>query len=414
MVGGQVVFDPGTAIPSKRAHESSEESDSDNSRRYPKRTRMRNNNTRRNVAKNDGSQITDENRFNGLKDDDNGEVMEPFPPIVIAAELKNPRDTYAKIKSWAQNIHFRTTMRGKKQIITYNKVDYDMIKKRLDECAIEYYTYTPKADKVKHMVLKGIDPSYTVEEICDDLMKQSEAIVDVVQMKCKKPGENLGKPLNIYLVTIKFGTSISDLKKSVRYCCDHKIVLEPYSKPPVLRGTQCFRCQRYGHAAKNCSMKYCCVKCADSHTPGVCPKRKDDKPKCANCNGDYTANYRGCSAAKNYRTLITDNRSTSTNTKTSQRLSYAAVLHNKQQPAQQQIQLKQHKHSHASPVGQKSSSQLFEQFNTEVNVLFAKNLSQVIIKIKEFWKSHKKLTDLNLRQQSMINFLVSIVSCDDD
>jgi DNA-directed RNA polymerase subunit RPC12/RpoP len=43
---------------------------------------------------------------------------------------------------------------------------------------------------------------------------------------------------------------------------------------------------------KSCSSGYKCAKCGEDHATKLCPKEKDEKPRCANCNGDYTANYR--------------------------------------------------------------------------------------------------------------------------
>ncbi|KXZ75803.1 hypothetical protein TcasGA2_TC035003, partial [Tribolium castaneum] len=36
------------------------------------------------------------------------------------------------------------------------------------------------------------------------------------------------------------------------------------------------------------------VKCGEAHDTKVCAKERKEPPKCANCNGPHTANYRGC------------------------------------------------------------------------------------------------------------------------
>ena len=58
---------------------------------------------------------------------------------------------------------------------------------------------------------------------------------------------------------------------------------------------QCFRCQNWGHMSANCGLPARCVKCSDSHNHGSCPRvSRDGDAKCVNCNGDHTANFRGC------------------------------------------------------------------------------------------------------------------------
>lgn len=55
-------------------------------------------------------------------------------------------------------------------------------------------------------------------------------------------------------------------------------------------------------------MSYRCVKCAESHGPGNCPKENEDDPKCVNCQKKHPANYRGCQVAKSYLQKINFNK----------------------------------------------------------------------------------------------------------
>ena len=61
---------------------------------------------------------------------------------------------------------------------------------------------------------------------------------------------------------------------------------------------QCFKCQRFGHKALNCTKKEKCVVCGEAHSHKNCPNKEKRKPKCANCRGPHVANYRGCPAYK--------------------------------------------------------------------------------------------------------------------
>ncbi|UYV81233.1 hypothetical protein LAZ67_20000416 [Cordylochernes scorpioides] len=81
--------------------------------------------------------------------------------------------------------------------------------------------------------------------------------------------------------------------------CDMKCRVEAYRAP---KGPgQCHRCQNFGHSKFECrETKFeCretpkCVKCGENHFTSECSKQKEVLPKCANCLGQHTANWRGC------------------------------------------------------------------------------------------------------------------------
>nr|XP_015839981.1 PREDICTED: uncharacterized protein LOC107398923 isoform X1 [Tribolium castaneum] len=60
------------------------------------------------------------------------------------------------------------------------------------------------------------------------------------------------------------------------------------------KAAQCHRYQRFFHAQRNCTAEHRCVKCGEAHDTKVCTKESKEPPKCANCNGPHTTNYRGC------------------------------------------------------------------------------------------------------------------------
>ena len=46
---------------------------------------------------------------------------------------------------------------------------------------------------------------------------------------------------------------------------------------------KCFRCQRYGHVAKNCVHEIACGLCSEAHITRDCPEKDTDTFKCINC-----------------------------------------------------------------------------------------------------------------------------------
>jgi len=72
---------------------------------------------------------------------------------------------------------------------------------------------------------------------------------------------------------------------------------------------QCKRCQRLGHAAANCNLRYRCVKCKEDHEPGKCSiyTGKNNEPYCINCNSfGHPVSYRGCPKIIKIKNRITN------------------------------------------------------------------------------------------------------------
>lgn len=155
--------------------------------------------------------------------------------------------------------------------------DYEVIKQRLVNEKIPFYTFTSKEKKLSKFVLKGIHCSYSADEIKADLSSKSIQELNVQPMFAK--GNN---QLNMSTVSFANGTKIDDVKNKARYICNQKITWQPFVKKNV--GTQCRKCQLFGHAASNCGMNYRCVKCAHEHGPGNCPLEDDQPATCVNCN----------------------------------------------------------------------------------------------------------------------------------
>ena len=67
------------------------------------------------------------------------------------------------------------------------------------------------------------------------------------------------------------------------------------TKPFTPSPKRCFKCNRYGHIAKNCRGNQTCLKCGSKdHKREDCNKDK----RCVNCGGEHSAAYAGCSVYK--------------------------------------------------------------------------------------------------------------------
>jgi hypothetical protein len=407
--------------------------------------------------------ISCSNSFSELNDDDAGNMdaesvisqrfsrKPKIPPIVLESDIKNAKDTYAKIKSWVKGqVHFRT-VNDRKMVYTYTIEDFQKVKTKFSELNFEYHTFTPKAELPKKLVLRGIDPSYSTEDIYNDLFEQYSKVKQVHQMKSTKEKNEL---YNIYLVHFDPTTDLSYVQKLIRYVCLHKISWSSYQKRNQY--SMCNRCQRMGHVSRNCNMKPRCMKCAENHESGLCLKPKEEKPKCPNCNKDHTANYKKCEYYQNYVKTITDRRLAKTtpannaqtvtkfhptyNMSNGNFVPFNALFSSQQQKSNN----KQNNNFYSQPqynnsfsyqnqirnlnnqnVNNQNSQILnsqntpttsfiapsndFDFFKQEVNDLFGLSLVELFSKLKMFIPQYKLITDEVQRKIAMIEFLSSFV-----
>lgn len=331
-----------------------------------------------------------------------------MPPIIIGQEIKNPRDTLAKIKSWAPNLKFKV-IRGQHAILTRNDNDFKLIQEKLKSSGIESFTFTPNSEKHKKLILKGLDTSvYTIEEIKDDLKAQNQNIINVTQLKSLR--KNDPKTVNVFLVTLKWDTNVQHVKKQISDCKSYLIRWEDYRKPKQFRGVQCFACQRYGHVSTRCYMKPRCVKCTETHLPGQCKKGPDVKPTCVNCGEEHPASYRGCSKAKEYiQTITPPNRS-------------AENVNNGREPEKERTttysgavqgwaKTNIHHQNSTQPNGNlQFEKNDFAKFNSEMTRLFNMNFLDMFRKVSTFWATYKTYDTDDQRSQAMFNFMLSLTN----
>uniref|UniRef100_A0A1B0DH88 Transposable element P transposase-like GTP-binding insertion domain-containing protein n=1 Tax=Phlebotomus papatasi TaxID=29031 RepID=A0A1B0DH88_PHLPP len=253
--------------------------------------------------------IVSENKFSVLDDDDDGgstvtvsemdEDIQPktpkIPPIKVLSKINNIKAFHEELTKIAKDVHFRSYT-NTSNIITYNKVDHEAVKKFLEEKKVEFHTFSIKTELCRKLVLKGLDRSYTAEEVMSDLKIQSKNVKQVKQMTTRDrtynaetaAGAKQPRPkIGVYMVYVSRDTILKEFTEEIRYVLRHKITWE---KPSANRqiATQCTRCARWGHAGHNCGMHKRCLICSGSHTlaehKAVQEKsQKPDAVKCPNC-----------------------------------------------------------------------------------------------------------------------------------
>ncbi|XP_078038362.1 uncharacterized protein LOC144470743 [Augochlora pura] len=174
---------------------------------------------------------------------------------------------------------------------------FHKIKNILDAAALQYYTFTPREERKKTLVLKGIGSDFTEKDVKEYINNKNLPNLEVVEVtKMSYDRNNRNKFHFIIHIT---PNSKSLALTNTKYILHQQVRWERLRKKGIF---QCRRCQRIGHASSNCHLKFRCVKCGKDHGPialgGVCEMDapgNDTQVKCANCgNHGHPASYKGC------------------------------------------------------------------------------------------------------------------------
>lgn len=218
----------------------------------------------------------------------------------------------------------------------------------LKDAEAEFHTYQMKEGKALRIVLRNLHPTTTPIEIktaLEEIGFSVRSVTDVFSKITK---------IKLLLFFVDLEPAETNNIFEINYLLNTKIkVEEPYKQRIIV---QCQNCQEYGH----CSYPPRCVRCATQHHTSTCTKSRDTPAKCALCNGDHPAYYRGCQIHKNLQKLRLPNARTQqlhtiktqtyqhiqattpqdeTHQLSSQQRSYANVTANQESPNTQSNQL---------------------------------------------------------------------------
>lgn len=143
------------------------------------------------------------------------------------------------------------------------------------------------------VVIKGL-PTNLIDCLPAELESLGFAGTTATQVKLSKPVQC--PPVIIQLPT---GTDMAKFKQ-IKYLANCVVVIERY-KTSSKNCTQCYRCQGFGHASRNCNRPARCVKCSLAHPTSQCPKKGFiETARCCNCGQDHAANYSLCKERVKY------------------------------------------------------------------------------------------------------------------
>lgn len=106
--------------------------------------------------------------------------------------------------------------------------------------------------------------------------------------RIRRTDTNTGVKVPTLAVILKYSCDINQIPRMVRigYMVFKTRIYIP-------RVTRCYKCQKFGHIAKNCFRTFqVCSICSGDHSFNQCPNSA--VKKCANCSGPHSANDREC------------------------------------------------------------------------------------------------------------------------
>lgn len=258
--------------------------------------------------------VQTQNRYEGMTVDKTGVTQEDkktrVPPVVMAASTTH-NTTVALIQAFVPAGHFKMRYTKNQQVTVTcdNMAYYKALLSGLKQEGVgrPHYTYTPDTEKEVKSVIYGL-PAIEEKEIIDELREKWELTATKVVPLTKKT-ETTSMTSRVYLAHFVHGTEARKIQQVsyLNYC---RVTLKKYKKA-TNNITQCFRCQGFGHAARNCHLQEKCVRCIEPHSTKNCPKaNKEASPMCSGCGGPHAASDKSCPKRIEYAASLQRRRET--------------------------------------------------------------------------------------------------------
>jgi len=257
------------------------------------------------------AQFSSHNKFKVLSqnedtDMENNEINEIVPksppPIFIKTRIQNYQVFCTKIKNIiepADDFTCKSSTESLK-LNTNSPNAYRAIIRYLKESKVEFFTYQLKENKPYRIVIRNLhsttDPNYIKEELEKEGF-HARNVTNALHRVSKIQ-------LPLFFVDLEPAPNNINIFE-LKTLCHTKVKIEA---PRINKLTpQCLNCQDYGHTRNYCNNHPRCVRCGENHRTDTCTKSRELPAKCALCNGNHPANYRGCLVFKNLQQLQNKN-----------------------------------------------------------------------------------------------------------
>ena len=344
------------------------------------------------VTQNSYGKLTVEEDPDQVDDQDNVNTSkvnaQKSPPIFVSgveniAPLKTLLDKIAE-----NNYTLKILFNNEVKIIPNSSEKYLPIIEELKKKKTEFYTYQRKQDKSYKTVLRHIHPSVDTGEIEKAIEEHDHKVLRVTNIRDRYTQ----KPLPLFFVEIQPNDNNKEIYNIDRLLNTIVKFEPPYKKRDV---PQCIKCQGFGHTKNYCYRSPVCVKCAEKHLTKECPiKEKIQEVKCANCDGNHPASYKGCTVRKQLQQKLFPKLREKTIVQNSQ--SYPLIRNNfiKSNISYAQATSSQSKHIVTEPIQTEPEAQIITKITEKSNTN----------------KLEEMMLQMMTRIDTMLNLLTSLIN----
>lgn len=160
----------------------------------------------------------------------------------------------------------------------------------LREAGEQFKTQSPRHERTERYVATRLPIGVSTERVLNTL-QEAKLPVQAAHRKTVPDATRGGsRTLTAVICTFAPGTPIKTVSRAVPLIAGCQVWWQRYDCKGV--PVQCYNCQDYQHASKNCGRKTKCRKCSAEHNSKDCP---GGPTRCANCGEGHRSTYRGCS-----------------------------------------------------------------------------------------------------------------------
>lgn len=224
---------------------------------------------------------------NSTPSDDQNNKRKLPPPIYVRGVLDFVEVRNELIKLIGTDAFTCKSSINDLKIQTSDSIYYREVIHFLKDREAQYHTYQPQEEKAFRVVVRNLHPSTPTVEVgiaIEEIGFSVRQVSNVLQKTTKNK-------LPMFFVDLEPADINKDIFGVTSLLHTKIKIEEPHKRKDVI---QCHNCQEYGHTKKYCSYSPRCVRCGGHHPSSSCNKSNDSPAKCALCEGDHPANYKGC------------------------------------------------------------------------------------------------------------------------
>lgn len=212
-------------------------------------------------------------------------IQEKLPPPIIVPTMAW-RNAAPKLVTTvpADSIQVKAFRNDSVKIQCSDSEMFRIVQKYFKLTNTNFYTFPKPDERNLKIIFRGLPTDISEDDLSTELKSLGYEINFVRQFV------KAGRKLPIHMVSL-LSNPFSKGIFNIHSLFFISVKVEPYrSNNPA----QCYNCQRFGHSSLHCGFPPRCLKCALDHPTKDCKKSLEVEPKCSNCLGSHTSNFKQC------------------------------------------------------------------------------------------------------------------------